>query len=262
MADIEAGRTVRAHRVDAVGAAAVVVTVDAVLLLAIAVIGVPFLMFVFADEDGTWQRLWPLAVSWLVAVVLAALCITAVARLAGFGSYSIRRVGTAAALGTAVAALVLAAATAASSPGWLLFGLPITVANLAAALVLAGPDRATAVADRFPLFRPAAPLPTDPAPAAEPAVLSHGHDEAAYARPADAPADEPALTRDTIDLLAFYGPPGAVERLPRPTAARRPSAARRRTAQFPPRARLRSRTALQTHAGIRLPRRAHHRPSR
>jgi hypothetical protein len=259
MADVQA---VRSYRVDTVGAAAIVVTVDAVLLLAIAVVGVPFLMFVFADENGTWPRLWPLAVSWLVAFVLAVVCGAATARLLGFGDYSIRRVGVAASLGTAVAAAVLTASTAASSPGWLLLGLPLTVANLAAALVFAGPDRATAVADRFPLFRPAQPLPTaaPDAPAASVApdaqTSLYEHDASAYARPEPAPADEPTFTRDTIDLLAFYGPPGAVKKLPRP------SAPRRRAAQIPPRARLHGRAAFRTHAGIRLPRRAHNRPSR
>ncbi|WP_127500801.1 hypothetical protein [Actinoplanes solisilvae] len=241
MADIEAARSVRTYRVDVLGAAAVVLTVDAVLLLVTSVVGVPFLLFLFGDEDGTWRHLWPLTVSWLVAVVLAAVSIAAAARLAGFGDYSIRRVGTAAALGTGVAAAVLAATTALSSPGWLLLSLPLTVANLAAALVLAGPDRADAVAERFPLFRAAVPTDTD-AGATAPAP-PYADEEVAYARPAA--GEQPTRTHDTVDLLAFYGPPGAKRTLRRPTSP----------AQFSPRTRLRAQAALRSHAGTKLPRR-------
>ncbi len=235
MVDLEAGQSARGYRVDAIAAAAIVLTVDAVLLLAVAVIGVPFLVFLFGDEDGTWQRLWPLTVSWLIALVLAMACAAAVARISGFGSYSIRRVSTGAALGVAVAAAVLAAGSIASSPGWLLLGLPFAVANLAAALVFAGPDRAVAMADRFPLFRPAEPAPQPepvPEPGEEPAY--DVEDAAAYARPAAGEPD-PARTHDTIDLLAYHG---------------RPKSAAVRAA------RRRGPAALRTLSGVRLPPRA------
>ncbi|MBU2665427.1 hypothetical protein KOI35_18120 [Actinoplanes bogorensis] len=228
MVDLEAGQTVRGHRVDAVAAAAIVLTVDAVLFLVVAVIGVPFLMFVFGDEEGTWARLWPYAAAWLVAVVLAAVCTATVLRLSGFGSYSVRRAGTAAALGTAVAAAVLAAASIRSTPSLVLIALPFAVANLAAALVLAGPERASAVAERFTIFRPAleeTPVPPDEP---EPAPV----DESVYERPAE--PDEPVRTHDTIDLLAHGARP-------------RPSVSPRRS---------RGPAALRTHAGIQLPRRA------
>ena len=239
MVEMEAGGPARAHRIDAVAAAAIVLTVDAVLLLAIAVIGVPFLMFVFADEMGTWQNLWPYAASWLVACVLAAVCATAVAVLTGYGNFSIRRVGTAAALGVAVTAAVIAAASVRTSPSGILIGLPFAVANLAAALVFASPDRAAAVADRFPLFR-AAPGSTDdvPEPGAQAEPATYEQDEAAYARPAtEDGADEPVKTRDTIDLRAFSRP-APVTGGPAAVARRRGPA------------------AMRTLAGVQLPRRA------
>ncbi|MCO8269722.1 hypothetical protein M1L60_03845 [Actinoplanes sp. TRM 88003] len=225
MVDMDVAESARSSRVDTVMAAAIVLTVDAVVLLAVAVIGVPFLVFMFGDADGTWHRLWPLIVAWLVAVALAALCATAVARLSGFGSYSIRRIGTAAALSVAVAAAVLAAAGTGSNPGWLLLGLPFAVANLAAALVLANPERAIAVSDRFPRFVPA------PAPA--PVYEA----ESAYARPEDETPD-PVRTHDTIDLLAFED-----RRRVKPRRRRGPAATR-------------------TLAGVQLPRRARRPQSR
>nr|WP_221377570.1 hypothetical protein [Actinoplanes polyasparticus] len=225
MVDIEAGESVRGSRVDTVMAAAIVLTVDAVVLLAVAVIGVPLLMFLFGDEDGTWLRLWPLIVSWLIAVVLAGVCATAVARLSGLGSYSIRRIGTGAALSVAVAAAVLAAGSIGSNPGWLLLGLPFAVANLAAALVFASPERALAVADRFPRFRPVA------LPEPERQWIAPVEDEAAYARP-EGEQPDPVRTHDTIDLLAHLGRP---ETKPR---------------------RRRGPAATRTLAGVQLPRRA------
>jgi hypothetical protein len=218
MVDIEARESVRVSRIDTVMAAAIVLTVDAVVLLAVAVIGVPFLMLFFGDENGTWGRLWPLIVAWVVAVVLAALCATAVARLAGWGSFSVRRISTGAAVAVAVTAAVLAAGSIGSNPGWLLLGLPFAVANLAAALVFAGPERATAAADRFPRFTPAAPVETV--------------DEAAYARPEETEEPDPVRTHDTIDLLAHA---------PRP-----PRKAPRK----------RGPAALRTLTGVQLPRRA------
>ena len=196
MVDLEAGEPARGHRIDAVAAAAIVLTVDAVLLLVIAVIGVPFLMFVFGDENGTWHRLWPYAVAWLVAVLLAVACAAAVLRLSGYGAFSVRRAGTTAALGTAVAAAVLAVTSIRTSPSLVLIALPFALANLGAALVLAGHDRAAAAAERFPLFRPAD---VPPAP--------HAVDETASARPASTPETEAARTHDNIDLLAHGATP-------------------------------------------------------
>ncbi|WP_250003530.1 hypothetical protein [Actinoplanes sp. M2I2] len=231
---VEAGEPVRGSRVDMVMAAAIVLTVDAVLLLAVAVLGVPFLMFAFGDVDGTWQRLWPLTVAWVVAVGLALVCAAAVAGLSGFGSYSVRRVSTGAALGVAVVAVVLATGSIGSTPGWLLLGLPFAVANLAAALVLAGPDRAVALTDRFPLFRPAAAAGRAPEPIEEPA---YEQDEAAYARP-EADESHPSRTHDTIDLLAFYGRPGRADSRAAPRRPRGPAALRTLTGvRLPPRAR-------------------------
>jgi len=64
MVEIEVGEFSRGRRrVDAVTAASLVLTVDAALFLVIAVLGVPFLLFVFGDEDGTWHRMWPLVTS-------------------------------------------------------------------------------------------------------------------------------------------------------------------------------------------------------
>ncbi|MDY7090459.1 MAG: hypothetical protein SYR96_35890 [Actinomycetota bacterium] len=224
----------RGHRIDAITAAAIVLTVDAVLLLVIAVLGVPFLMFVFGDEEGTWQRLWPYAAGWLLAVLLAAACAAAVIRLSGFGAYSIRLAGTLAAAGTAVAASLLAALSIPTSPSLVLIALPFAVANVAAALVLAGPERAVAMADRFTIFRPAEPPADEPGPEPAPAYFEEV-DESAYAQ---RPAPDPAAQRDTIDLLAYSG-----GRRTRPGSRTGPR-------------RSRGPAALRTLAGVQLPPRA------
>ncbi|MBM2616063.1 hypothetical protein JIG36_10900 [Actinoplanes sp. LDG1-06] len=234
MVDLEMGEQARGHRLDTIAAAAIVLTVDAVVLLVVAVIGVPFLMFVFGDEDGTWQRLWPYAVAWLVAVVLAVVCAAAVLRLCGFGRWSIRRVGTAAAVGIAVVAAVLVVVSLRNSPSLVLISLPFLVANVAAALVLASPERAVAMAERFTVFRPAEPPVVDDEEEVEPELV-YAEDESVYARPAglgDEP--DPARTRDTIDLHAF----------------------RRRPAAGPAPRRSRGPAAMRTLAGVQLPRRA------
>ena len=140
------------------------------------------------------------------------------------------------------------------------------------------------MADRFTLFRPAdEDTPGSPPrdlDKAAPGHLPHNvgaaapghppHDlEAAYARPPVTVEDESTSTRDTVDLLAFYGRPGTATTLRRPAAARPAHfPPRRRAAKFPPRRRLaqpaphiplRTRSALHTHSGVRLPPRAHRR---
>ncbi|MBB4691873.1 hypothetical protein [Paractinoplanes abujensis] len=239
MVDLEAGEA-RGHRIDAVAAAAIVLTVDAVLLLVVAVIGVPFLMFVFGDEDGTWQRLWPFAAGWVLAVLLAAACAAAVIRLSGFGSYSIRRAGTLAALSTAVAAAVLAVVSIRTSPSLVVIGLPFAVANLGAALVLAGPERALAMTDRFTIFQAA----EAPEPVAGEVAVYEEEDESAYAQ---RPEPDPTRQRDTIDLLAYSDARGDARTRPgartRPRRSRGPAALRTLSGvTLPPRAR-RPRTA-------------------
>ncbi|MBL7257738.1 hypothetical protein [Paractinoplanes lichenicola] len=238
MVDLEAGET-RGHRIDAIAAAAIVLTVDAVLLLVVAVIGVPFLMFVFGDEDGTWQRLWPFAAGWVVAVLLAAACAAAVIRLSGFGAYSIRRAGTLAALSTAVAAAVLAVVSIRTSPSLVVIGLPFAVANLAAALVLASPERAVAMTERFTIFQAAEP----PEPVAEEVVVyEEAVDESAYAQ---RPEPDPTRQRDTIDLLAYADARTRVRT--RPARSRGPAAMRTLSGvKLPPRARRPRKTEPQT----------------
>ena len=134
MADIEAGEFRGGRRVDRVTAGAVVVTVDAVLLLTVAVVGIPFLMFVFGDEDGTWHRLWPLVTQWVVAVGLGVACAVVAYRFTWQGNPAIRRAGAAAALATAVVSGVVVGVY---FPGVLaVVGALFAVANVAAALAL------------------------------------------------------------------------------------------------------------------------------
>src|SRR3954453_11707388 len=94
MVDIEVGEFTGRRRFDPLTAAAVVLTVDAALFLVLAVVGVPFLMFIFGDDyTGRWQHIAPLVTWWLVAALLGAACATAVARSLGRGGVRVRRAG-------------------------------------------------------------------------------------------------------------------------------------------------------------------------
>src|SRR4051812_50080996 len=86
MTDIEVVEFTGRRRFDPITAASVVLTVDAALFLVLAVVGAPFLMFVFADDDtGTWPHMAPLVTWWVVAAVLGVACTAAVIRSFGSG---------------------------------------------------------------------------------------------------------------------------------------------------------------------------------
>ncbi|MFF5083213.1 hypothetical protein ACFY36_39730 [Actinoplanes sp. NPDC000266] len=215
------------RRMDKVTSAAVMVTIDAVLFLAIAVVGVPFLMFVFADETGTWGRLWPYVGSWVLAGVGGAACAAAAYGLTRSGAQLARHAGAAAALGAAVVAVLISALLWRS----LMLG-PVTavfvIANLLAAVTLFNAKEPS-----FVRFQPAS-LPPEPSAiphmpgfATEDAPTPDAVDDL-YRRPGAGTEGE---TRSTIDLQIR----------PRPRTDRR---------------RPRTQPALRTLTGIQLPPRA------
>ncbi|XVU29358.1 hypothetical protein ACQPZJ_20485 [Actinoplanes sp. CA-054009] len=213
------------RRMDKVTSAAVVVTVDAVLFLAIAFIGVPFLMFIFADESGTWGRLWPYVGSWVLAGLAGAACAAAAFGLTRSGAQLARHAGAAAAMGAAVVAVLISVLLWRS----LMLG-PVTavfvIANVFAAFTLFNAKEPSFV--RFqavPTMPDSSPLPDVPVAAAS---SDEAHD--LYRRPDSSAESE---TKSTIDLQ--------VRPRPRPTLDRR---------------RPRTQPALRTHAGIQLPPRA------
>jgi hypothetical protein len=189
MVEIDAGEPVSMRRPDIATTVAVVLAADAVFALVIAVLGVPFLLFVFGDEDGTWHRLWPYAAGWVVAVAFAAVATASAVRFAGFGEYPIRLLGSMTAVGMAVAVGVVAPVAVRTAPGWIVVCLPIAVANLATAWALISPARAGAVAQRLAGGGPERdefPDPDPPAADAEPGEDSPG------------PPYEPAAAADVV----------------------------------------------------------------
>ncbi|MFF5297578.1 hypothetical protein [Paractinoplanes globisporus] len=225
MVDIEAGEFTRPRRFDVVTAACVVLTVDAALFLLIAVVGVPFLLYIFADDDtGTWQRMWPLISWWLVATALGAASALATVRVTGGGGGAgVRRLGAAAATATAVGVGVLISVTFDGS----LFDRALFLAVAGALFVIAN------VAAALVLISPASAADED----IEIETMESGYeddevddvDQAEFDEPA-----EPVMAKDTVEL-ARTGPGRAAS-----------SAARRR---------LRRQAAMRTMAGVRMTRR-------
>ena len=179
-------------------------------------VGVPFLLFIFGDDDtGTWPHMAPLVVWWVAAALLGAACATAVVRAFGRGGAGARRIGMVSAIATVIVVSVLIATSFSRAPLVAVFGALLALANVAAARVLIGPDPVEVADD-------------------EPEIVFL--DEAEAEAWADEDEDEePAEPRVTVDLPRT-GPGRGV-----------PSAARRR---------LRGKAAMQTHAGVRLSRRA------
>ena len=222
MVDIEVGEFTGRRRFDRVTAASVVLTVDAAVFALLALIGVPFLLYIFADDDtGTWQHMTPLVIWWAVAALLGAACTTAVVRSFVRGGAGARRLGVVAAIATVVAVVALIVTTVGRTPLLAVFGALLAIANVGAARVLSGPGDADLAEEE--------PEADFPAAIDFPAEIDFL--EEAEEVPAD---DEPAEPRVTVEL-ARTGPGRTV-----------PSAARRR---------LRGKAAMQTHAGVRLTRR-------
>ncbi len=216
MVDIEVREFTGPRRFDRVTAGTIVLTVDAVLFVVVAVVGLPFLLFIFSDDDtGTWPRMAPLVASWTAAALLGTACATAVIRSIGRGGAGARRLGFVAAIATVIAVSALIAVSFHRAPFLLVFGALLVIANVGAARALTGP-RFADLAEEEPEFL---------------FVEEAQEDAEAEAEPDD---DEPAEPRITVELV-HTGPGRAV-----------PSAARRR---------LRGKAALQTHAGVRLTRR-------
>ncbi|WP_203770829.1 hypothetical protein [Paractinoplanes deccanensis] len=206
------------RRIDPVMAAAVTVSVDAALFVVVAVAGVPFLMFVFADESGTWQRLWPYVGTWVIACVSGAGTTAAAFVLARSSTRFARLAGATAALGAGVAGVLV------SLLMWhteiVLLAAVFGLANLLAAYAfLTAKDPSFAPFEPAPL--PQQAFPTDFAPAFDEA-------DELYRRPAPATASQ---TKMTIDLQVH----------PRPRPDRR---------------RPRAQAALHTLRGVQLPPRA------
>ena len=214
MVGIEVGEFTGRRRFDRVAAATIVLTVDAALFVVIAVVGVPFLLFIFGDDTGTWSRMAPLIAWWATAALLGTACATAVIRSVGRGGAGARRLGCLAAIATVITVSALIAVSFDRAPLLAVFGALLATANVGAARALTGPG----VAD---------PAEEEP----EFIFVERAQEDAeAEAEPED---DEPAEPRITVELVRT-GPGRAV-----------PSAARRR---------LRGNAALQTHAGVRLTR--------
>ncbi|MEV4343046.1 hypothetical protein AB0J83_01005 [Actinoplanes sp. NPDC049596] len=203
------------RRMDRVTNAAIVVTTDAVLFLTIAVVGVPFLMFVFADETGTWDRLWPYVGVWVVAAVSGAACAAAAYGLARSGTRLARHGGAAAALGAAVMAPAVSLLLG-SNLVIVWVSAAFAVANLIAAFVLYNIQEPS-----FAGFEPA-PRPLEPSPPADAPDLADGDDPVTpdeahelYQRPE--PTTQ-AGAKPTIDLQ-LHPRPGTTRRRPRGQAA-------------------------------------------
>jgi len=214
MVDIEVGEFTGRRRFDRVTAATIVLTVDAALFVVIAVVGVPFLLFIFGDDTGTWPRMGPLVAWWATSALLGTACATAVTRSVGRGGAGARRLGFLAAIATVIVVSALIGVSFDRAPLLAVFGALLAIANVGAARVLTGPGSAD-LAEEEPEFI---------------FVEMADEDAEVEAEPED---DEPAEPRITVEFVRTG--PGRVV----------PSAARRR---------LRGKAALQTHAGVRLTR--------
>jgi hypothetical protein len=215
MVDIEVGEFTGRRRFDRVTAATIVLTVDAALFVVIAVLGVPFLLFIFSDDDtGTWPRMAPLIAWWATTALLGTVCATAVIRAVGRGGAGARRLSFVAAIATVIAVSALIVASFDRAPLLAVFGGLLAIANAGAARALTGPGFTDLAEEESEFIF----------------VEEVEEDAEAEAEPED---DEPAEPRTTVELV-HTGPGRAV-----------PSAARRR---------LRGKAALQTHAGVRLTR--------
>jgi hypothetical protein len=141
--DIEVGEFAGRRRFDRDTGAAIVLTVDAALFVVIAVVGVPFLLYIFADDDtGTWPRMAPLLAWWATAALLGAASATAVVRSVGRGGPGARRLGFLAAIATVIAVIALIAVSFGRAPLLAVFGGLLAIANLGAARVLTAPGSA------------------------------------------------------------------------------------------------------------------------
>lgn len=219
MVDIEVREFTGQRRFDRVTAGAIVLTVDAALFVVVAVVGVPFLLFIFADDDtGTWPRMVPLVAGWVTSALLGTTCAAAVIRSARRGGAGGRRLGIVAATATVIAVSPLIAASFNRAPLFAVLGALLAIANVGAAWALTGPGPADLAGEEPELIT------AEEWEEAE-------EDAEAGAEPED---DEPAEPRITVELVRT-GPGRGV-----------PSTARRR---------LRGKAALHTHAGARLTRR-------
>jgi hypothetical protein len=214
---IEVGELPGARRIDTVTAASVVLTINAALFLVIAVVGAPFLAYIFADDDtGKWNRMWPLVTWWFVAAGLGVACARVAMRSIGRRNYDIRRSGTGAALGTAAAITMLVVTSFERSPIVAAVGTLFVLANIGAAVALHNSSPAEEELE-------------------DDDELEHEElEDLAYAEPE---AAEEAPARDTVDLS------GLENRGPGRGA---PAAARRR---------MRRRAALVTLTGVQMARR-------
>ncbi|WP_030442277.1 hypothetical protein [Actinoplanes subtropicus] len=223
MVDFEVGEFTARRRFDAAAAATVVLTVDAALFLVVAVVGVPFLLFVFGDDDtGTWPHMAPLLTWWVAAALLGAACATAVVRSFRRGGTGAGRIGVVSAIATVVAVGVLIAVSVERAPLLAAVGALLAIANGGAALALTRPGEADPAAEG-----PEIVFMEDADAFLEDEVFTGGE---VFTED----AGEEAEPRITVEL-ARTGPGRAI-----------PSAARRR---------LRRQAAMRTHAGVRLGRR-------
>ncbi|BAL90776.1 hypothetical protein AMIS_55560 [Actinoplanes missouriensis 431] len=241
--------TARTRRPDAVSGSAIVLTANAGVLAFLTVIGALFLLFLFGDEDGTWQRLWPLVAGWVVTAGLATANAMVTIRFARRPADAPRPSDAAVALMTSVVAALLLAFSA-STPGLLLAAAPFALANAAAAWFLYSAARVAEPVAAFPF-----PFPDDGAFTESDLDLLTGGDplpEDPDAPNPDAPnPDAPNPDAPGLGLPDLDAPAGDLDAepavIPPPMIA---------SSALPRRPRRRSRAALHTLRGIQLPRRA------
>ncbi|MFI1990488.1 hypothetical protein [Actinoplanes sp. NPDC020271] len=148
-----------ARRMDAVTGGAMVLTVDAVVFLMTALVGAPFVVFFMADGDDPVGPIWPMATVWVVSAALGSASAAAAFLIGARSTQRIRQAGAATALATAAATAVLVATSISASPVLAAVSALFAAANLGAAKLLFGPERATVEAPSLPeVFLLAAPL--------------------------------------------------------------------------------------------------------
>ncbi|MEU4557931.1 hypothetical protein AB0F72_06060 [Actinoplanes sp. NPDC023936] len=232
--------TARTRRPDAVSGSAIVLTANTGVLAFLTAVGALFLLFLFGDEDGTWQRLWPLVAGWVVAAGLATANAVVTVRFARRPADAPRPADAAVALTTAVVATLLLALSA-STPGVVLAAAPFALANAAAAWFLYSAGRATAPDAAFPETGGFTESDLDLFTESDLLADDLGTPEQAHY------LDRPEQA-DDLGTPEQAGDRGAPDQAAEP-AATPPPALRRRP-------RRRSRAALHTLRGIQLPRRA------
>ncbi|WP_436536490.1 hypothetical protein [Actinoplanes sp. HUAS TT8] len=175
-----------ARRMDATTGGAMVLTVDAVVFLMTALVGLPFVLFFAADGDDPVGPIWPMATVWAVSALLGSASAAAAFLIGARGTQRLRQAGAATALATAAVTAVLVATSISGSPILAAVSAVFAAANLGAARLLFRPESADAETPALPeAFLLAAPL-------AEAEVRTRPTIEIELGRPTEAPKSDPA----------------------------------------------------------------------